>query len=55
MKSRLVGADFFQAHRVTDMTKVVVAFRKFTDACKNPSYKNTTNMGTRINQHLTTD
>ena len=36
-KIRPVGAEFFHADRRTDMTKLMVTFRKFTNAPKNLS------------------
>jgi len=35
MKIRLVGVEFFHADGRTDMTKLIVAFRKFANAPKN--------------------
>ena len=35
IKIRLVGVEFFHANRRTDMTKLTVAFRNFTNAPKN--------------------
>jgi hypothetical protein len=34
MKINPVGAELFQAERRTDMTKLIVAFRKFANAPK---------------------
>jgi len=31
MKMRLVGAEFLRADRRTDMTKLIVAFRRFAN------------------------
>jgi len=33
MKICLVGADFFDANGQTGMTKLIVAFRNFANAC----------------------
>jgi hypothetical protein len=35
MKIRLVGAELFHADKRTGMTKLIVAFRNFSDAPKN--------------------
>ena len=35
MKIRPVGAELFQADKLTYMTKLIVAFRNFADAPKN--------------------
>jgi hypothetical protein len=35
--------------------KLIVAFRNFSNATKNVSYKNTTEMGNRLNQYQTAD
>jgi hypothetical protein len=35
MKIRLVGAELFHADRRTDMTKLIVPFRNFSNAPKN--------------------
>ena len=41
MKIRPVGAEFFHADRRTDMTKLLVAFRKFANAPKNDILRRT--------------
>ena len=41
MKIRLVRAELFHSDGRTDMTKLIVAFRKFSNAPKNPKYEQT--------------
>jgi hypothetical protein len=38
MKARPVGAEFFRADRQTDTTKLIVVFRNFAKAPKNPVF-----------------
>ena len=40
MKIRLVGGELFHADSQTDMTKLIVAFRNFTNAPKQVRYFN---------------
>jgi len=37
MKIGTVGAELFHADRRTDMTKLIVAYRDFANATKNPA------------------
>ena len=51
MKFHPVGAELLHAHRRTDMTKLIVAFRNFAKAPKNFSVFQDSNPGTFIPQH----
>ena len=48
MKIRRVGAEFFYVDRRTDMTKLLVAFRKFARAPKNCCFHKSPQANTRV-------
>jgi hypothetical protein len=48
MKIRRVGAEVFYVDRRTDMTKLLVAFRKFARAPKNCSFHQSPQANTRV-------
>jgi hypothetical protein len=48
MKIRRVGTEFFYVDRRTDMTKLLVAFRKFARAPKNCCFHKSPQANTRV-------
>jgi hypothetical protein len=48
IKIRLLGTEFFQTDRQTDMTKLIVAFRNFSNAPKNVNMLPTNNTHVRL-------